>query len=176
MYIRPSKYLKALRNEFPKFYPHINIIVQKSTENLPQQKFFHCHKKVWQQFTLTIKNTKRLIKKKHKKKQRKKQNKRGLYNCISAVACNKYSIFDLQKRQGTLNQGTKVRKETTCSQVLKSIVVASERKQFSQEWRGGESKLTHTRTHTLLLEQVMRDTSGRPPFPPSRAQGCRHTV
>lgn len=45
MYIRPSKYLKALRNEFPKFYPHINIIVQKSTENLPQQKFFHCHKR-----------------------------------------------------------------------------------------------------------------------------------
>lgn len=44
IYIRPSKYLKALRNEFPKFYPQIHIIVQKVQKNLPQQKFFLSHK------------------------------------------------------------------------------------------------------------------------------------
>ena len=67
MYIRPSKYLKALRNKFPKFYPQIHIIVQKSTENLPQQKFFHCHKRFDNNFT-DKKEHKRVKKKTNKTK------------------------------------------------------------------------------------------------------------
>lgn len=35
--------------------------------------------------------------KEHKEVKKPNGTKKGLYNCISAVACNKYSIFDLQK-------------------------------------------------------------------------------
>lgn len=125
MYIRPSKYLKALRNEFPKFYPQIHIIVEKSTEKLLKQKFSHRHKR----------SDNNLHRRGTQKVQRKVQ-KWGLYNCISAVACSKYSIFDLQK-------GKELNRKPIHKHWSLLFFVHKE-KQLSQS-----NREDHTHTHTL---------------------------
>lgn len=81
--------MKALRNEFPKFYPQIHIIVQK-VQKISLSRSFPIATKVLT--TIYIDN------KEHKKV------KKGLDNCISAVACNKYSILTCRKARNQIEK------------------------------------------------------------------------
>lgn len=145
IYIRPSKYLKALRNEFPKFYPQIHIIVQK-VQKISFSRSFSIATKVLTTIYID-KGTQKVKKPKPTK---------GLYNCISAVACNKYSIFYLQKGKEhwikELNRKTIHKYRSLLFLVQKEHSSVRVTGQYTHTHTQPACHWTHTLAHTHTLD------------------------
>lgn len=110
IYIRPSKYLKALRKNFQNS-THKSIPLSKKYRKPSAEEGFLLPQTHRRQFTLTRKMKSNFTKK------RKIIIENKLYKCISAVACNKYSILTCRKARNI-----EIRNRIEHSQVHNSTV------------------------------------------------------